>query len=115
MLKVYERLSNHFDRPTSSYRPTTESFPDLDVQRIAAEDDLAKKGVESGRGELPPTDSANLDKTELDVVEKVAAAQKRAHDQLLNHLAGFRERLIELDFEGRFADIAAAGRVCRRR
>jgi hypothetical protein len=107
MLKVFDRLRERFDRPSSSYRPTTESFPDLDVQRIAVEDELARKGAESGVKDRPATDGP-LDRTENEVIEKAAAAQKRAHDQVENHIAGFRQRLVDLDFEGLFADISAA-------
>ena len=56
---------------------------------------------------LPASDDHSFDAVETEIVELVGAAQKRGHDQLENHLTGFRQRLIDLDFEARFADVKA--------
>lgn len=108
MLSSLQRLQKLISRPAHSYRPTAETFADLDVQRLASETDLVAKGKKLGKDNQPATEGAALDSVETEVVELVGAAQKRAHDQLENHLAGFRQRLIDLDFEARFAGIKTA-------
>jgi hypothetical protein len=85
-----------------------ETFPNLDTHRLVKDMTLVERG--RGRGEInqPSTSSTTLDFVEEDVLEHVGAAQKRANDDLENHLASFRQRLVDLDFESRFSDIKAA-------
>ncbi|AVF02916.1 MULTISPECIES: hypothetical protein [Devosia] len=80
----------------------------LDTQLIAAEMSLTAKGQTRGESNQPPPDSKVLDQVESDIIEHVSASQKRAYDSLENHLAGFRQRLIDLDFETQFSNIRAA-------
>ncbi len=61
-----------------------------------------------GSDNQPPTDSGSLDAVEAEIVEHIGAAQKRSHDALENHLAGFRQRLIDLDFDAQFSNIKSA-------
>ncbi|MBZ9962682.1 hypothetical protein [Mesorhizobium sp. BR1-1-2] len=108
MFGSLEKLKQRLLRPPHAYRPTTESFPDIDVQRIATDMRLAEKGEKRGRENLPQSDDLPYDAVENDIIELVGAAQKQSHDHLENQLAGFRQRLIDLDFESRFANIKAA-------
>lgn len=108
MLKSISRLRNMVTRPLHTYRPTTETFPNLDTHLIASEMELAAKGLSRGRENQPSSESQTTDQVENDIFEHVSAAQKRAHDSLENHLAGFRQRLVELDFDTQFSDIRAA-------
>lgn len=106
---VFEHLrAGVFRQPSHAYTPTTQTFPDLAVERVSRELKLTAKGVEDGRADLPPADSEVFGRAENEILETISAAQKNNYDQLENHLAGYRQRLIDLDFEGRFADIAAA-------
>ncbi|MDB5561086.1 MAG: hypothetical protein JWN11_504 [Hyphomicrobiales bacterium] len=112
MFASLERLRKTLSRPSHAYRASTESFADLDPQRIADEMELVKKGKRRGEKDQPPAEPDQFDPLETEIVELVGAAQKRAHDQLENQLAGFRQRLIDLDFEAHFAAIktlASAG------
>jgi hypothetical protein len=89
-----------------------ETFPDLDVQRVASELRLVERGKQRGSEEQPPSAETALDAVETEIVEQVTAAQKIAHDELENQLTGFRQRLIDLDFEARFSgikDVAQGG------
>lgn len=108
MLKSLERLQQLISRPSHAYRPTMETFPDLDVRRIAQEMELKKLGAARGGVNQPDASSASLDATETEIVELIGAAQKRAHDSVENHIAGFRQRLVDLDFEAQFSNIRAA-------
>ncbi len=108
MLKSLERLRGVISRPAHTYRPSLETFPDLDTQRLSREMDLVKKGESRGGQNEPQSDSNTLDAVESEIIEHIGAAQKRAHDQLENHLAGFRQRLIDLDFDTQFSNIKSA-------
>lgn len=106
-LKNLKRLA---EGRSSSFRPTVETFPDLDVDRVAREIDLAERGRQRGTREEPHTDDKVFDAVEAEIFETVGAAQKNSHDQLENHLTGYRQRLLDLDFESRFAAIHGASK-----
>lgn len=111
MLESFQKLRDLVARPSHTYSPSVETFQNLDTQRIIREMDLVAKGRARGELDQPPTDLAALDFVEEEVIEHIGAAQKRSNDDLENHLAGFRQRLIDLDFENRFnhIDTAAQG------
>lgn len=108
MLSSLERIRSLISRPAHTYRASMDTFADLDTQRLGSDLKLNDRGVKNGRSNLPTADTMALDAVETEIVEHVGAAQKRGHDQLENQLAGFRQRLIDLDFSGRFADISMA-------
>ena len=105
-------LKGMLDRPAHAYRPVVQTFMDLDTERLAVNLDLAARGQARGAEDQPQSETASLDSVETEIVETIGAAQKTAFDELENQLAGFRQRLIDLDFEARFAgikDVAAGG------
>ena len=101
-----QKLKQAVARPGHSYRQSMQTFSDLDLRRLSSEMRLTEKGSEQGEAELP-TDGLTLDATETDIIEAVGAAQKDAHDELENHLAGFRQRLVDLDFKSQFSTISS--------
>lgn len=106
MLKSLERLRGALGRPAHSYRPTLQTFNDIDVQRLEREMDLKQRGAARGQDNLPATASVALEATEHEIVEQIGAAQKAAYDELQAQLATFHERLTDLDFEARFGAIS---------
>jgi hypothetical protein len=108
MPSALERIRTLISRPVHTYRPDVETFADLDIQRLASELKLSEQGTRNGRADIPSSDVMTLDPVEAEIIEHVGAAQKRAHDQLERQLAGFRQRLIDLDFGSRFAGIDRA-------
>lgn len=108
MFQSLDRLRGLISRPAHTYRPTVETFPDLDTQRLSKDMQLTKRGQSRGGDNQPPTDSTSLDAVEAEIIEHIGAAQKRSHDALENHLAGFRQRLIDLDFDAQFSNIKSA-------
>ena len=108
MFQSLDRLRGLISRPAHTYRPTVETFPDIDTQRLSKEMQLAKRGQSRGSTDQPAADSSSFDAVESEVIEHVGAAQKRSHDALENHLAGFRQRLIDLDFDAQFSNIKSA-------
>jgi hypothetical protein len=105
MLKSLERLRGALGRPAHTYRPTVQTFNDLDVQRLERELDLKAKGTERGTANQPASDAVTIDAAEAEIVEQIGAAQKLAYAELQAQLATFHERLTDLDFESRFGAI----------
>lgn len=112
MLASLQKLKGMLDRPAHAFRATSQTFSDLDVQRIAGGIQLVEKGRIRGTSDQPGSGETALDAVETEVLEVIGAAQKNANDELENQLAGFRQRLIDLDFEARFSgikDVALSG------
>lgn len=87
---------------------TTEIFPDLDVERVARDMNLAEEGKARGSLNQPPKSSKSLDDIELAIVGRVQDARSTAYNNLEDQLQLFAGRLGSLDFEGQFSDIHKA-------
>lgn len=109
--KSFARIRELLDRPSHAYLPTTETFAELDASRLTAELKLRERGQERGSQNLPKPEETVFDAVESEVVELISATQKRSHDQLENDLSGYRQRLIDLDFEARFSAIKSASQI----
>ncbi|MDQ0390645.1 hypothetical protein [Labrys monachus] len=106
------RLLQGVRKPSPDKRPSIETFPDLDVDRIARDLGLEKQGRERGRNEEPPTASPSMDRVEARIVERIEAEKKAAHTTVENELRTYVERLSALDFEGRFSEIRQTAPAC---
>jgi hypothetical protein len=102
------RLVNGLKRQPHDFRPSLEIFPALNVDKIAADMALAKAGTERGARGEPTSDLSVRDDVEARIVEYVEAEKNAAHGVLLDELRTYKERLMALDFEGRFATIRQA-------
>jgi len=102
------RLVNGLKREPHDFRPSLEVFPALNVEKIATDMALAKLGAERGTREEPASDSGTHDDIETRIVEYLEAEKNIAHGVLLDELRTYKERLMGLDFEGRFATITQA-------
>jgi hypothetical protein len=106
------RLLESMRRPPHDKRPSTEVFPDIDVNRLASEMRLDGVGRKRGSGEEPATITTALDEVETRVLERVEAEKKRSHALVEDELRTYSERLSSLDFEARFASIRQAAPAC---
>lgn len=102
------RLLSLLGQPQHSYRPTTEIFLDLNVNRVADSLNLAVNGGERGAENRPSADAETFDDVEHQVVEFVETHKQDAHSIYLEHLHTYDERLTALNFEERFAIIQQA-------
>ncbi len=102
------RLLSLLGQPQHSYRPTTEIFLDLNVNRVADSLNLAVNGGERGAENRPSADAETLDDIEHQVVELIETHKQDAHSIYLEHLHTYDERLTALNFEERFAIIQQA-------
>ena len=102
------RLLSLLGQPQHSYRPTTEIFLDLNVNRVADNLNLAADGSDRGAENRPSADAETLDDVEHRVVEFIESHKQDAHSIYLEHLHTYDERLTALNFEERFAIIQQA-------
>jgi hypothetical protein len=103
-----ERLLALFSQPAHDYRPATEIFLDLNVDRIADTLRLAQRGRERGVQNRPPADAQTLDDVEHQILERIDRHKQDAHSLYLDHLQTYDHRLTALNFEERFATIQQA-------
>jgi hypothetical protein len=96
------------NQPRHDYRPSTQIFLDLNVDRITDEMQLLKNGEERGAENRPAPDAQTFDDIEHKIIERVEAHKQDAHSVHLEHLHTYDERLIGLNFEERFAVIQQA-------
>lgn len=102
------RLMALLSQPQHPYRPSTEIFLDLNVDRIADSLQLAKRGRDRGARNRPPQDSQTLDDIEHQLIERVETHKQDANSLYLEHLHTYDTRLAALNFEERFATIQQA-------
>jgi hypothetical protein len=102
------RLLALLSQPQHPYRPSTEVFLDLDVNRVAASLQLARRGAERGSQNRPSQDAQTFDDVEHQIIERVEAHKQDAHAIYLDHLHTYNARLAGLNFEERFAIIQQA-------
>lgn len=89
-------------------RPSTLIFADLDVDRVAINLDLEKKGTERGSLNEPGSTAAGSDDVELAIIERIEEEKKSAHHLVEDEMQAFSERLTNLDFDGQFVMIKQA-------
>ncbi len=102
------RLLSLLGQPQHSYRPSTEIFLDLNVDRVADNLGLASNGSDRGAENRPSADAETYDDIEHRVVELIETHKQDAHSIYLEHLHTYDERLTALNFEERFAIIQQA-------
>ncbi len=105
---VFRRLRDTAFKPQHDHRVSLQIFPDLNVEKIAADLKVSERGAERGAENAPPTSSASMDEVELQIVERMISAQKDASARLQEELSIYSERLKALDFEGRFLELGRA-------
>ena len=90
------------------FRPTTDLFPVLDVERMARDLDLEAEGRKRGQQDQPPPETSSFDTVELAVVERIESEQAKAVHSLEDTLDTFSSRLASLDFEEQFGLVRQA-------
>jgi hypothetical protein len=103
-----ERLLSLLSKPQHPYRPSTQVFLDLDVNRPAGDLQLVQQGTERGAANRPAEDAQTLDDVEHQVVERIEGHKQDAHALYLDHLHTYDERMTALNFEDRFTVIRQA-------
>jgi len=102
------RLVKGIRREPRDTRADLTVFPPLDAEALAAEMKLERLAHQRGAAGEPPSGAVGPDEVEIRVAERVETERRRAHAVLLEQLRVADERLANLDFEGRFAEIRQA-------
>lgn len=102
------RILGFLSQPVHHYRPATNIFLDLNVDRMADELRLVERGRESGAQNRPTSDAQTLDDVEHQIIERIEAHKQDSHTIYLDHLHTYDERVTALSFEERFATIQQA-------
>ncbi|QHO72327.1 hypothetical protein ACH79_06490 [Bradyrhizobium sp. CCBAU 051011] len=102
------RLRDLFGQAQHPYRPSTQIFLDLDVDRVARDMRLAEMGAERGASGRPDTGATALDDVEHRIVENTESHKQTAHSIYQEHLHIYDARMTSLNFEERFAIIRQA-------
>ena len=93
MSSALSRLKTIAQGNRSQKQPTLFEFSPLDVDQIASDIELEKRGTERGAEGEPLGGSTTLDSVEIEVVDKVQSAQQAAVEQLTGQLDICSERL----------------------
>lgn len=102
------RLVKGLRREPADFRATHAVFSPLDPEAIAAELKIDRLARQRGAANEPPSDSSSPDEVEIRIAERVEGEKTKAHGLLVDQLRVADERLANLDFEGRFAEIRQA-------
>lgn len=107
-----DRLLDGLFRAPHDYRPTTDTFPDLDPKEVARKLRLEERARElSFRKEhlRPP---GQLDQIEHEIIEYVESDKKHAHQLIEEQLQSYSHRQASLDFQGRVTAIHQTAPDC---
>jgi hypothetical protein len=102
------RIFGLISQPVHPYRPSTEVFLELNVDRVADDLDLPFHGQERGKKNQPSEDAQTMDDIEHRVVEIVERHKQDANSIFLDHRHTYDDRLAALNFEERFSIIRQA-------
>jgi hypothetical protein len=102
------RLRDLFGQAQHQYRPSTQIFLDLEVDRVARDMRLTETGAERGVDNRPDTGASALDDVEHRIIENTESHKQTAHSIYLEQLHIYDARLTALNFEERFAIIRQA-------
>ena len=90
---AFELLKSLVNKLGSSVQPSTHSFLQLDVVNIKREMELPALAQERGQRDMPAADLTVPDEIEHQVIARIDSAARDAHEQLLNQLNTYNERL----------------------
>ena len=75
----------------------TDLFEKVNIDKIAKELHLVEEAEEAAKQGLPPLDSTSLDNTESQIVERITTYESKAKNRVDRQLAGYRDRLFDLN------------------
>ena len=95
-------------REAEPLRALAQPFTAPDATALVKEMTLDRLGTTRGASGDPPTDATGPDEVERRLLARIEADKARAHALFVDSLRTTDERLANLDFEGRFAEIRQA-------
>ncbi len=76
-----------------AFVPTADIFPDIDTGNLLKRLNPEKRGRETGKKELPATESVSLDSAELEIVDEVRRLRRKCQQNYQEHCEVYRQRL----------------------
>jgi hypothetical protein len=77
-LSAISRLKDLFGQPQHIYRPATQIFLDLNVDKLTEDLKLVERGAERGTANRPDSSAETLDDIEHQIVEKIESHKQDA-------------------------------------
>ena len=90
--------------------PTADIFPDINTDSLLNRLNPEKQGRESGKKELPATESSSLDSAELAIVDEVRMLRRKCQQHYQEHCDVYRQRLARV-FEAKTEVESSASRA----
>ena len=90
------------------YTDVTETFPKIDLERLARELELEEKAKVRGAADLPAGDSCELDDVEQAILARFEGEAKQALDVASDNLRIYRDRMANLDLGGNAFEVKSA-------
>lgn len=86
-------LRSLFAKRGSSWDPSLNRFPDINVQVIASSMRLERLGAKDGAANLPPSDAKSLSSAELEAVERIRSLRMDALGNFETEMQAFKSRI----------------------
>lgn len=90
------------------FRPSTDVFPILDIEKVSHALELSEKGAENGSNNRPEKNAQALDDVEQQIIARIEEERKTSYQTLEDQFHTFSDRLRNLDFQGQFGLIQQA-------
>lgn len=100
MLSLIRRLTRFFRQPPHDYVVSIKPFPDVNVEKLKGELELAKEGAARGAQEEPASGNAAFDTIEQKIVERIEVARRDSLNIFHDNMEGYAHRLSAQGVEG---------------
>lgn len=105
MISFFKRLYRKLFQWRHDYVPNTERFPQLDLDKIAADLHLATLGTERGAENKPDGAATTHDDIEQTIVAYFEAERNHAHDRTIRDLSVYDDRLASFAFLSKLDEV----------
>ncbi|SEL00448.1 hypothetical protein [Pacificibacter marinus] len=86
-------MLGYFSRKGIKFDPSLHRFPDINVDSIAKNLRLEKRGREDGKKNIPTSEQTTLTRAELDAVQEISNLRKEALNNFDDEMATYRTRI----------------------
>lgn len=107
MAGLFERIRASAREHNHSYVPSTQTFLEVDVDKVKRDLKLEDEGRRRGKKNQPASESTDLDEVERLVTTRIQGMVQKVVDQIAAHERTFDYRLRQLNLENRARDIRA--------
>ncbi len=77
----------------TSFKPGTETFPDVNVDALASGLSLEKRGTADGKLNIPASDAEPFTRAEQEALDRVRSVRKRGLDHYENQISAYESRI----------------------